>query len=147
MYKRIMVATDGSHLSQKAVLSAIEMALQFKAELLAVNVIPHYIQAYFEGSFAVSEVDSQKIEEQWAHAAQKILDKVVEQAKSKGVDAQTAVVKSDDIAQGMIDKAGSFKADVIVMASHGRKGLKRLLLGSETLAVLTHVKVPVLVLR
>ncbi|NBX62164.1 MAG: universal stress protein [Betaproteobacteria bacterium] len=147
MYKRIMVATDGSHLSQKAVLSAIEMALQFKAELLAVNVIPHYIQAYFEGSFAVSEVDSQKIEEQWAHAAQKILDKVVEQAKSKGVDAQTAVVKSDDIAQGVIDKAGSFKADVIVMASHGRKGLKRLLLGSETLAVLTHAKVPVLVLR
>jgi len=147
MYKPIMVATDGSHLSQKAVLSAIEMALQFKAELLAVNVIPHYIQAYFEGSFAVSEVDSQKIEEQWAHAAQKILDKVVEQAKSKGVDAQTAVVKSDDIAQGVIDKAGSFKADVIVMASHGRKGLKRLLLGSETLAVLTHVKVPVLVLR
>ena len=147
MYKRIMVATDGSHLSQKAVLSAIEMALQFKAELLAVNVIPHYIQAYFEGSFAVSEVDSQKIEEQWAHAAQKILDKVVEQAKSKGVDAQTAVVKSDDIAQGVIDKAGSFKADVIVMASHGRKGLKRLLLGSETLAVLTHVKVPVVVLR
>ena len=147
MYKRIMVATDGSHLSQKAVLSAIEMALQFKAELLAVNVIPHYIQAYFEGSFAVSEVDSQKIEEKWAHAAQKILDKVVEQAKSKGVDAQTAVVKSDDIAQGVIDKAGSFKADVIVMASHGRKGLKRLLLGSETLAVLTHAKVPVLVLR
>lgn len=147
MYKRIMVATDGSHLSQKAVLSAIEMALQFKAELLAVNVIPHYIQAYFEGSFAVSEVDSQKIEEQWAHAAQKILDKVVQQAKDKGVDAQTAVVKSDDIAQGVIDKAGSFKADVIVMASHGRKGIKRLLLGSETLAVLTHVKVPVLVLR
>ena len=147
MYKRIMVATDGSHLSQKAVLSAIQMALQFKAELLAVNVIPHYIQAYFEGSFAVSEVDSQKMEEQWAHAAQKILDKVVQQAKDKGVDAQTAVVKSDDIAQGVIDKAGSFKADVIVMASHGRKGIKRLLLGSETLAVLTHVKVPVLVLR
>jgi nucleotide-binding universal stress UspA family protein len=147
MYKRIMVATDGSHLSQKAVLSAIEMALQFKAELLAVNVIPHYIQAYFEGSFAVSEVDSQKMEEQWAHAAQKILDKVVQQAKDKGVDAQTAVVKSDDIAQGVVDKAGSFKADVIVMASHGRKGIKRLLLGSETLAVLTHVKVPVLVLR
>jgi nucleotide-binding universal stress UspA family protein len=147
MYKRIMVASDGSHLSQKAVLSAIEMALQFKAELLAVNVIPHYIQAYFEGSFAVSEVDSQKMEAQWEHAAQKILDKVVQQAKDKGVDAQTAVVKSDDIAQGVIDKAGSFKADVIVMASHGRKGIKRLLLGSETLAVLTHVKVPVLVLR
>ena len=147
MYKRIMLATDGSHLSQKAVLSAIEMALQFKAELMEVNVIPHYIQTYFEGSFAVSDVDSQKIEAQWAQAAQKILDKVVSQAKEKGVDAQTAVVKSDDIAQGLMDKAQSYKADVIIMASHGRKGLKRMLLGSETLAVLTHVKVPVLVLR
>ena len=147
MYKRIMLATDGSHLSQKAVLSAIEMALQFKAELMAVNVIPHYIQTYFEGSFAVSDVDSQKIEAQWAQAAQKILDKVVHQAKEKGVEAQTAVVKSDDFAQGLMDKAQSYKADVIIMASHGRKGLKRMLLGSETLAVLTHVKVPVLVLR
>ena len=72
---------------------------------------------------------------------------MVHQAKEKGVEAQTAVVKSDDIAQGLMDKAQSYKADVIIMASHGRKGLKRMLLGSETLAVLTHVKVPVLVLR
>ena len=76
MYKRIMVATDGSHLSQKAVDAAIELALLSKAELLAVNVIPHYIQTYFEGSFAVSDVDSQKIEKQWAETAQKELDKV-----------------------------------------------------------------------
>ena len=80
MYKRIMVATDGSHLSQKAVDSAIEMAVQFKAELLAVNVVPHYIQTYFEGSFAVSDVDSKKIEEQWVQTAQKVLDKVEVQA-------------------------------------------------------------------
>ena len=82
MYKRIMVATDGSHLSQKAVDSAIELAVLFKAELLAVNVIPHYIQTYFEGSFAVSDVDSQKIEKQWAETAQKVLDKVEVQAKA-----------------------------------------------------------------
>ena len=59
----------------------------------------------------------------------------------------TKVVKSDDIAHGLIDQASHYKADLIVMASHGRKGIKRLLLGSETLAVLTHVKIPVLVLR
>jgi nucleotide-binding universal stress UspA family protein len=57
------------------------------------------------------------------------------------------VIKSDDIAQGLIDQAEQFKAELIVMASHGRKGIKRLLLGSETMAVLTHVKIPVLVLR
>ena len=142
-----MVATDGSHLSQKAVDSAIEMAVQFKAELLAVNVVPQYIQTYFEGSFAVSEVDSKKIEEQWVQTAQKVLDKVEVQAKAKGVVTGTKVVKSDDIAHGLMDQANHYKADLIVMASHGRKGIKRLLLGSETLAVLTHVKIPVLVLR
>ena len=147
MYKRIMVATDGSHLSQKAVDSAIELAVLSKAELLAVNVIPHYIQTYFEGSFAVSDVDSQKIEKQWAETAQKVLDKVEVQAKAKGVVTGTKVVKSDDIAHGLMDQASHYKADLIVMASHGRKGIKRLLLGSETLAVLTHVKIPVLVLR
>ena len=147
MYKRIMVATDGSHLSQKAVDSAIQMAVQFKAELLAVNVVPHYIQTYFEGSFAVSDVDSKKIEEQWVQTAQKVLDKVEVQAKAKGVVTGTKVVKSDDIAHGLMDQANHYKADLIVMASHGRKGIKRLLLGSETLAVLTHVKIPVLVLR
>jgi nucleotide-binding universal stress UspA family protein len=147
MYKRIMVATDGSHLSQKAVDSAIELAVLSKAELLAVNVIPHYIQTYFEGSFAVNDVDSQKIEKDWAETAQKVLDKVEVQAKAKGVVTGTKVVKSDDIAHGLMDQANHYKADLIVMASHGRKGIKRLLLGSETLAVLTHVKIPVLVLR
>ena len=147
MYKRIMVATDGSHLSQKAVDSAIELAVLSKAELLAVNVIPHYIQTYFEGSFAVSDVDSQKIEKDWAQTAQKVLDKVEAQAKAKGVVTGTKVVKSDDIAHGLMDQANHYKADLIVMASHGRKGIKRLLLGSETLAVLTHAKTPVLVLR
>ena len=147
MYKRIMVATDGSHLSQKAVDSAIELAVLSKAELLAVNVIPHYIQTYFEGSFAVNDVDSQKIEKDWAETAQKVLDKVEVQAKAKGVVTGTKVVKSDDISHGLMDQANHYKADLIVMASHGRKGIKRLLLGSETLAVLTHVKIPVLVLR
>lgn len=59
----------------------------------------------------------------------------------------TQVVKSDDIAQGLIDTADKHASDLIVMASHGRKGIKRLLLGSETTSVLTHAKLPVLVLR
>ena len=147
MYKRILLATDGSSLSHKAEESAIAMAAAFHSELLAVKVIPHYIQTYFEGSFAVTDVDSKKIEEQWAQTAQAALDKVQAQAAAKGVTASTLVIKADDIAQGLVDQAADFKADLIVMASHGRKGIKRLLLGSETLAVLTHVKIPVLVLR
>ena len=92
-------------------------------------------------------MDSKKIEEQWAQTAQKALDKVQTQAAAMGVNASTLVIKADDIAQGLVDQAEHFKAELIVMASHGRKGIKRLLLGSETMAVLTHVKIPVLVLR
>ena len=147
MYKRIFLATDGSHLSHKAEHSAIAMAAAFHAELLVVKVVPHYIQTYFEGSFAVSDVDSKKIEDQWTQTAQKVLDKVQTEAAALGVNANTLVIKSDDIAQGLIDQAEQFKAELIVMASHGRKGIKRLLLGSETMTVLTHVKIPVLVLR
>ena len=123
MYKRIFLATDGSHLSHKAEHSAIAMAAAFHAELLVVKVVPHYIQTYFEGSFAVSDVDSKKIEDQWTQTAQKVLDKVQTEAAALGVNANTLVIKSDDIAQGLIDQAEQFKAELIVMASHGRKGI------------------------
>lgn len=147
MYSRILLATDGSHLSQKAVHAAIELAAKFGSELVAVKVVPHYIQTYFEGSFAISDEDVKNIEEQWVKGAEKVLSHVQEQAQAKGVSIKTQVIKSDDIALGLIDIAEQLKSDLIVMASHGRKGIKRLLLGSETLSVLTHANIPVLVLR
>ena len=135
MFTRIMLATDGSKLSQKAVKSAIDMASKFNAELVAVKVIPRYVQTYFEGSFTVADIDVKSIEAQWAAGAQQVLDKISSSAAAKGVSVKTSVIKSDDISDGL------------VMASHGRKGIKRLLLGSETQNVLTHSEVPVLVLR
>ena len=147
MFKRIMLATDGSKLSQKAVKSAMEMALKFNAELIAVKVIPRYVQAYFEGSFTVTDLDVKGIEAQWAAGAQEVLDKITISCANKGVAVKTAVVKSDDIAEGLVKTATKWKVDLIVMASHGRRGIKRLLLGSETQNVLTHSEVPVLVLR
>jgi nucleotide-binding universal stress UspA family protein len=147
MYSHILLATDGSHLSQKAVSAATELAAKLGAELVAVKVVPHYIQTYFEGSFAISDEDVQNIEGQWVQGAEKVLAQVKAQAQAKGVAIKTMVVKSDDIAQGLMDTADQLKSDLIVMASHGRKGIKRLLLGSETLSVLTHASIPVLVLR
>ena len=147
MFTRIMLATDGSKLSQKAVKSAIDMASKFNAELVAVKVIPRYVQTYFEGSFTVADIDVKSIEAQWAAGAQQVLDKISSSAAAKGVSIKTSVVKSDDIADGLVKAANKMKADLIVMASHGRKGVKRLLLGSETQNVLTHSEVPVLVLR
>ena len=147
MYKRILVATDGSTLSKKAIASAIELAALNNAELVAIKVTPRYPQSYFEGSLPISEAEVSKIESQWKDAAQKILDAVVKAAKAKGVTAKGVVVKSDIVSDAIISSAKKQKADLIVMASHGRKGIKRLLLGSETQQVLTHANLPVLVLR
>ena len=147
MFTRIMLATDGSKLSQKAVKIAIDMASKFNAELVAVKVIPRYVQTYFEGSFTVADIDVKSIEAQWAAGAQQVLDKISSSAAAKGVSVKTSVIKSDDISEGLIKAANKMKVDLIVMASHGRKGIKRLLLGSETQNVLTHSEVPVLVLR
>ncbi len=147
MFTRIMLATDGSKLSQKAVKSAIDLASQFNAELVAVKVIPRYVQTYFEGSFTVADIDVKSIEAQWAAGAQVVLDKIATSATAKGVSVKTSVIKSDDISDGLVKAANKMKVDLIVMASHGRKGVKRLLLGSETQNVLTHSEVPVLVLR
>ena len=147
MFTRIMLATDGSKLSQKAAKSAIDLASKFNAELVAVKVIPRYVQTYFEGSFTVADIDVKSIEAQWAAGAQQVLDKISSNATAKGVSVKTSVVKSDDIADGLVKAANKMKVDLIVMASHGRKGVKRLLLGSETQNVLTHSEVPVLVLR
>ena len=147
MYKRILLATDGSKLSDKAVQTAMELTQIFSADLVVVKVVPHYIQTYFEGSFAINDVDVKNIESQWETAAQKTLDEVQALALAKGLHIHTRVVKSDDIAQGLIDTAKQLNSELIVMASHGRKGIKRLLLGSETTSVLTHATIPVLLLR
>jgi nucleotide-binding universal stress UspA family protein len=147
MYKRILVATDGSTLSKKAVNSAIELAATLGAELVAIKVVPRYPHAYFEGSIPLSSDEISRVESQWTEAAQMQLAAVEKSAKAKAVSTKAITVKSDVVSDAIIAAAKKHKADLIVMASHGRKGIKRLLLGSETQQVLTHSHIPVLVLR
>jgi nucleotide-binding universal stress UspA family protein len=75
------------------------------------------------------------------------LDAVLKAAKAKGVSAKAVVVKSDIVSDALISAAKKHKADLIVMASHGRRGLEGLLIGSETQRVLTQSTCPVLVVR
>jgi len=147
MYKRILVATDGSTLSKKAVTGAIGLAAACGAELIALKVVPRYPQAYFEGSIPLSAGEVSRVEKQWTDAAQAALDLVVKLAAIKNVQAKGITTKSDVVSDAIIAAAKKQNADLIVMASHGRKGIKRLLLGSETQQVLTHSHIPVLVLR
>jgi nucleotide-binding universal stress UspA family protein len=147
MYEKILVATDGSTLSKKAVRSAIELASAVDAELLALYVVPRYPISYFEGGIAVSSQDIARTEKQWTEQGQAVVDAVQQAAEAKGVKAKALVSKSDLVAEAIMSAAKKNKCDLIVMASHGRKGFKRILLGSETQHVLTHSSIPVLVLR
>lgn len=147
MFKRILVATDGSALSQKAVAAAIALAADHDADLVALNVVPRYPQSYFEGSVRFSAEEIGRVERQWADNAQAMLEKVSALAKKSGVRARTITVNSDLVGESILTAARKHKNDLIVMASHGRKGIKRILLGSETQHVLAHSTLPVLVLR
>lgn len=147
MYQRILVATDGSTLSKKAVNSAIALAKLNGAELVVLKVVPRYPQSYFEGGLALPAADIAKVEKQWAEHGQAVVDAVAKSSAAKGLTVKPVTVKSDIVSDAIIATAKKQKCDLIVMASHGRKGIKRLLLGSETQQVLTHSHVPVLVLR
>lgn len=147
MYKRILVATDGSKLSNMAVEHALKLADISGAEVVALKVVPRYPQTYFEGGVALPSDEIKNIEKQWQEDALAVVNAVKAQGQKLEVKVKAATVKSDLIAEAIIAAAKRNKCDLIVMASHGRRGLKRLLLGSETQQVLTHSHIPVLVLR
>jgi nucleotide-binding universal stress UspA family protein len=147
MYKRILVATDGSKLSNMAVEHAIKLADITGAEVVALKVVPRYPQTYFEGGVALAAAEVARIEKQWNDEAMEAVNAVKAAGQKLEVKVKPVTVKSDLIAEAIIAAAKRNKVDLIVMASHGRKGIKRLLLGSETQQVLTHSHIPVLVLR
>ncbi|MES2980622.1 MAG: universal stress protein [Pseudomonadota bacterium] len=147
MYKRILIATDGSPLSRKAASTGIELAALMDAQVIVLNVVPRYPTSYFEGGVAMAATEVARIEKLWTEKAQDVVDGVKDRAESQGVKAKAVTVRSDLVAEAIIAAAKKHKCDLIVMASHGRKGLKRILLGSETTHVLTHSTIPVMVLR
>ena len=147
MYQRILVATDGSTLSKKAVRSAIDLAAAIGAEMVALYVVPRYPVSYFEGGVTISAQDIARTEKQWAEKGQAVVDAVQQLAQADNVKVKAVVTQSDLVAESIMAAAKKHKCDLVVMASHGRKGIKRILLGSETQHVLTHSTLPVLVLR
>ncbi|MEY4979004.1 MAG: hypothetical protein RLZZ352_1274 [Pseudomonadota bacterium] len=147
MYKCILVATDGSSLSQQAVDHALNLADLTGAEVVAMTAVPQYPQTYFEGGVALVEAEVERIEAQWQKEAMDRVLVVQSAGQLRQVKVKPVTVKSDLIAEAIIDTAKRHHCDLIVMASHGRRGIQRLLLGSETQQVLTHSHIPVLVLR
>lgn len=147
MYQRILVATDGSDLSKRAVEHALALAEMAKAEVIALKVVPCYPDVYFEGGMTINTEDLQRAEQQWNDEAQAIVQAIQTEGQRRHLNVKPLTVKSDFVAESIINTAKQQHCDLIVMASHGRKGIQRVLLGSETQQVLTHSHTPVLVLR
>ena len=147
MYKHILVATDGSKLSQRAVTHAIALAQALGAKLTAFYASPDYpLPAYADG--VVYEPVSKKEYAALANQeAEKILGAIAEKAQAGGLECATVHAIAPAPWEAILNAAKKAKADAIVMASHGRRGVSALLLGSETQKVLTHSKVPVIVVR
>jgi nucleotide-binding universal stress UspA family protein len=145
MYKNLLIATDGSELAEKAVTHGIELAKALGAKVTAVIVSePWTVFATGEvgAAFPVEEYE-RSIE---ANAA-KVLSDVANRAKAVGVPCVTKYLKDQFPADGIIAAAKEAGCDLIVMASHGRSGVTRLLLGSQANKVVTHSHIPVLICR
>jgi nucleotide-binding universal stress UspA family protein len=144
LYSNILIATDGSELAGAAVNHGVELAkkLGAKVTILTVNLPFRLFSA--EGAM----IDAPPgYEARGKEISEKILASAAARAKAAGVPVETVQVEDDSPYQAIIDTAGSKGADLIVMSSHGRKGISALILGSETAKVLTHCKIPVLVDR
>src|SRR5687768_9824635 len=148
MFKHILLPTDGSDLSDKGVKQTIKMAKALGAQITAVHVVHSYHPPREEGYF-MPEVPMlrEKFENDVDKRANELLRPVKQAADRVGVKCDTVVASGDSPYQVIIKQAKTSKCDLIMMASHGRKGMQRLLHGSETAKVLTHSKIPVLVLR
>jgi nucleotide-binding universal stress UspA family protein len=145
MYKRILIPSDGSETSQRAILAGVEFAREVGAELVGLSATPE---------FHVLSTNSDMLEdtpEQFAAAgearAHRILADIDGAARAAGVPCRSEHVVDDDPHAAIVAAAARLGCDLIVMASHGRRGLKGLLLGSETQKVLVHSTVPVLLHR
>lgn len=147
MYKHILVATDGSTLSLKAIRTAARLGAALKARVTAVYVI-----APFSPPMATSEAMAYGVAysaRDYARDARKSAEKALAKAAAAAGRAKVSTVSVVHARpwEAIIATARKNRCDMIVMASHGRRGLAGLLLGSETQKVLTHSKTPVLVCR
>ena len=147
MYRNILVPTDGTKLSDKAVKEAAGLARDSGAKLTLFYVAPEYpMPTYSEGS-SQGFISRDKFEKDTAAQAKKLLDSAARKIKPAGVAVESKYVTSSSPYEAIVTAAEKQKCDLIVMASHGRRGIASLLLGSETQKVLTHTRVPVLVVH
>lgn len=148
MYTRILIATDGSELAEKGLLKGLELASGLGAEVDIVTVSePWAVGMYDAMGWSVGYMNSPEYKADREESAQKILQPALARAQAQGVRATGTHVLDRYAADGIIEVAEQRGSDLIVMTSHGRRGVTRVLLGSQTTEVLARSALPVLVIR
>jgi nucleotide-binding universal stress UspA family protein len=148
MFKHILVATDGSRLSDKAVDAAIGLARDLGARLTGFHATQDYpITPYPEYAIVAGSLTPAAWKEDEDKRARRLLEKIEAKAKKAGVDCDMSFSLALHPYEAILQAAKKARCDLIVMASHGRRGIQGVVLGSETNKVLTHSKLPVLVVR
>ena len=145
MFKTILLPTDGSLLSQTAIDAAIKFAASCGSKLIALSVGEPYPYSPLSEGMLVG--DPSLFQENIMQIARANVQKVADAAAAAGIACETVVTQSFNPYEEIIHTAASKHCDVIFMASHGRKGLNKLFVGSETQKVLAHSVIPVLVFR
>ena len=147
MFQHILVPSDGSEFSQAAVVKAVAFAKETGARITAFYAKPSPPIPYYGEGIGANWQMPASYTELVDRQAQQVVDSVEKRCQDVGVPCQKLTLSSDVPYQAIIDAATQSGCDLIFMASHGRRGLSALLLGSETNKVLTHAKIPVLVFR
>jgi nucleotide-binding universal stress UspA family protein len=147
MFKHILVPTDGSQLSADTSRRAIAFAKEIGAKVTFFFAKPDYPVAFYGEGALIDPTTPDKFAEMAEQQAKEILAANEAAAKAEGVTCASVSSVSDIPYEAIIAAAEQTGADLIFMASHGRRGISGLLLGSETQKVLTHSKIPVLVYR
>ena len=143
--KHILIATDGSELAAKALAQGLSLANALAAQVTVVTVTePWVTQVTGEAAFGFPSAEYDKA---MTTSAAQILSKASEAANKEGLSCATIHVKERHPTEGILETAKAKMCDLIVMASHGRRGLTRLLLGSQAQNVITHSTIPVLICR
>lgn len=145
MFKTILFPTDGSDLSEKATATLVEFARIHQSRVIAITVIQPLLMPALGDGAAVLEAG--QYETQMKDAARDHINKVAAAASAGGIPFEGLIASAANAYDAIVEAAEKHGADIIVMPSHGRTGLSKLLLGSETQSVLSHTTLPVLVLR
>ena len=147
MYKRILVPTDGSRLSERAVEHAVALARATGASVLALHVYAKLLSTPYGTVGPAAAVLAEAHARRERTQGEALFADIRRAGAAAGVNVETVLVEAADVYRQIITMARRHRCDLICMASHGRRGIAALVLGSETTKVLTHGTLPVLVLR